>query len=297
MKHVVFYSGGLGSWATAKIVIDQHGLDNTILVFTDTRSEDKDLYRFMLDSIFEIYSFKDQELIDLVDQLPDVPKTDEEFKRKRDLLEKVQERINSLCPFKWIADGRDIWQVYEDNKLIPNNRWAKCTVLLKKHQSALFMQDYPPGEAIIYLGMDWTEAHRTVKARANWEPYLVEFPLCEEETYKTKDQIKEELAALGIELPRLYKMGFAHNNCAGFCCRAGQGHFAHLYKANPEFYKVIEEKEKAMQEAYKVDVTILKRTKKGVTVPLSLETLRQEVEEDNKQLDLFDIGGCGCFID
>ena len=41
------YSGGLGSWATAKIVIERHGKENTTLLFADTLIEDEDLYRFL----------------------------------------------------------------------------------------------------------------------------------------------------------------------------------------------------------------------------------------------------------
>ena len=37
VKHVVMYSGGIGSWAAAKRVIDRHGSDNIVLLFTRTR--------------------------------------------------------------------------------------------------------------------------------------------------------------------------------------------------------------------------------------------------------------------
>lgn len=47
MKHIVMYSGGIGSWAAAKRVIAQQGKENVILLFTDTLIEDEDLYRFL----------------------------------------------------------------------------------------------------------------------------------------------------------------------------------------------------------------------------------------------------------
>lgn len=47
MKHIVNYSGGVGSWAVAKRVIARHGAENTTLLFTDTLIEDSDLYRFL----------------------------------------------------------------------------------------------------------------------------------------------------------------------------------------------------------------------------------------------------------
>lgn len=39
MRHVVMFSGGLGSWATAKRVADKHGTDNLFLVFADVRGD------------------------------------------------------------------------------------------------------------------------------------------------------------------------------------------------------------------------------------------------------------------
>lgn len=50
MKHVVFYSSGLGSWATAKRVAQEHGTENLILLFADTLIEDDDNYRFLEES-------------------------------------------------------------------------------------------------------------------------------------------------------------------------------------------------------------------------------------------------------
>jgi 3'-phosphoadenosine 5'-phosphosulfate sulfotransferase (PAPS reductase)/FAD synthetase len=50
MTHVVFFSGGIGSFFTAKRVIEKHGKENVVLLFTDTLIEDDDLYRFMDDA-------------------------------------------------------------------------------------------------------------------------------------------------------------------------------------------------------------------------------------------------------
>ena len=47
MKHIVMFSGGLGSWMTGKIVAERHGTDDLILLFADTLIEDEDLYRFL----------------------------------------------------------------------------------------------------------------------------------------------------------------------------------------------------------------------------------------------------------
>ena len=45
--HVVMFSGGIGSWATAKLVAQDHGTRNLTLLFADTKMEDEDTYRFL----------------------------------------------------------------------------------------------------------------------------------------------------------------------------------------------------------------------------------------------------------
>ena len=47
MKHIIFFSGGITSYCAAKRVIKKYGKENVILLFTDTKIEDKDLYRFL----------------------------------------------------------------------------------------------------------------------------------------------------------------------------------------------------------------------------------------------------------
>jgi 3'-phosphoadenosine 5'-phosphosulfate sulfotransferase (PAPS reductase)/FAD synthetase len=49
MKHVVQFSGGKGSTVVAKMVIDQYGHDDVILMHHDTKAEDHDTYRFIQD--------------------------------------------------------------------------------------------------------------------------------------------------------------------------------------------------------------------------------------------------------
>jgi 3'-phosphoadenosine 5'-phosphosulfate sulfotransferase (PAPS reductase)/FAD synthetase len=254
LKHIVFYSGGLGSWMTAKRVIEKYGKDNVILLFTDTLSEDKDLYRFIEDT-----------------------------------------EKNFGIPVTTISDGRDIWQIFKDARFLGNSRIAPCTSILKQKLSKKWVKEnFKPDECILYLGIDWTEMHRTEAPRRNWAPYRVEYPMCEV-PYLDKEDVRNELKRAGIELPYLYKIGMSHNNCNGMCVKGGQGHWIQLLKASPERFAEAEQKEKEMQEFLQRDVTILKRTKDGQQENLSLEQLRKEYESEPEQLDLFDIGGCGCF--
>ena len=43
--------------------------------------------------------------------------------------------------------------------------------------------------------------------------------------------------------------------------------------------------------------SFMKRTRKGVVSPFQLRDLDKEVREESEQIDMQDIGGCGCFVD
>ncbi len=193
-----------------------------------------------------------------------------------------------------IADGRTPFEVYKDRRLLGNSRIAPCTHELKHKPAKKWIKEhFAPNECILYLGLDWTETHRFAAPRKNWAPYTVEYPMGEE-PYLSREDMLEELRADGIAPPRLYAMGFAHNNCGGFCCRAGQGHFANLLKVMPERFAHYENKEEEMRQYLGRDVAMMKRTVKGVVKPYTLKQLREDIEKE-QQIDMLDIGGCACF--
>lgn len=111
---------------------------------------------------------------------------------------------------------------------------------------------------MLYVGIDWTEIHRCEAIKKNWAPYTVEFPMCDK-PYLTKIDMQKELEKIGIEIPRLYKMGFSHNNCGGFCCKAGQGHWANVLETMPEKFKEYEEKEQEIIKYIGKDVSMMKK--------------------------------------
>jgi hypothetical protein len=294
MKHVIFYSGGLGSWMTAKRVVKAYGAENVTCLFTDTLIEDEDLYRFLIETTQDIYGIDQRDLIELAKQIP--PTSHETMAARKAFLTDLAAKVTERNPqFVWINDGRDPWEIFRDVKFLGNSRLAQCSHKIKQELAADYIHaHYTPEDTVLYLGIDWTEEHRTKAPRKNWAPYRVEFPMCEEPLLTKIDAIKA-LEEAGIETPRLYGMKFAHNNCGGFCVRAGQGHFVNLLEKNPSLYRYHEEKEQEMREYLGKDVSILKRVRKGVTYRLTLRDLRLEHEQGSDQIDMFDIGGCGCF--
>lgn len=264
MKHVVMFSGGIGSWAAAKIVADKHGTDDLYLLFTDVKGdnpsvhvgEDEDTYRFIYDAVKDIGG-----------------------------------------RFIYLNAGKDIWQVFKESRYLGNSRLAKCSHELKQKPARAWIdENCKPDETVIYLGIDWTETHRLEAIIRNYLPFKVEAPLTDQ-PYYTKEQLFEMAENAGLKLPRLYKLGFAHNNCGGGCVRAGQGQFKHLLDTMPERFAEWEKQEQLMQQHLDKDVTILSEVVDGVKKPLPLIELRRRSDEQPAMIDIYDIGGCACFVE
>lgn len=298
-NRIVFFSGGTGSWEVANRVRNEHGTDGLYLLFTDTLIEDNDLYRFIIETSAEIFEVTGDKVTELLKRASELPLVHTDMDSRRLALESLRiDTIAELPSLLWLSEQRDVWDVFEESNFLGNSRIAPCSAQLKQRMSKRYVKEnFSAEDTVLYLGIDWTEEHRTKAPVRNWSPYLVKFPLCDE-PYVNKIDIIRNLEALNIEAPRLYAMGFSHNNCGGFCVRAGQGHFANLLEKNRELYLYHENKEREFIDNIGKDVSILKRVRQGVTGRLTLEQLRNDLETSRQQeVDFTDIGGCGCFVD
>ncbi len=245
------FSGGVGSWYAAKRTIDQG--HRVHLLFADTRMEDEDLYRFLLDA-------------------------------EQDL----------GIPIERVADGRTPWQVFFDVRYLGNTRADPCSRILKRDLLKRIVHErWSPEDATIVIGIDWTEEHRLTAVQSHWAPYAVEAPLCSPPLI-AKHEIFDELKRRGIALPRLYRMRFPHNNCGGFCIKAGQTQFAKLLHEMPKRFKEHEDQEERLRSFLGKDVAILRDRRGGETLPMTLKMLREKIEA-GEETPRFDWGGCGCF--
>ena len=198
-------------------------------------------------------------------------------------------------PLVRIADGRTPWEVFKDVRMIGNTRIDPCSRILKRDLARKWMDSHFPDGGTLALGIDWSEQHRFVSARTRWLPHTAVAPMCDEPLMEKRDMLAEAERD-GLKIPRLYRMGFAHNNCGGFCVKAGQGHFAKLLQEMPERYAEHEAKEEEMRKFLDADVSILRDRRGGQTKPYTLRKLREDIEA-GCQYDMFDIGGCGCMTE
>lgn len=272
--HIIFFSGGLGSFSTAHLIKQKHPSDNIILLFTDTLWEDYDLYRF-------IHECSD--------------------KLKLPLL-KLEKGMNPI-------------DLMKKDKFLYNSRIARCSIELKVKPARdfIFKNKYTEhyewynkhfliSEDIenptLYFGIGYQEIHRTHAIIKNWSPYQCEFPLVEEIVDN-----KELLKLYDIEIPKLYKLGFAHNNCGGRCIKGGQGHWVNLLKEDYQSFQEMRDFEIAMNNIINAKngknekYSFIKRSVDGISKAYQLVELENDYNNRPKQIDMFDIGACGCFID
>jgi hypothetical protein len=196
-----------------------------------------------------------------------------------------------------LSEGRTIWQVFRDERYLGNTRADPCSKILKRRMADRWLADNcEPEGTTVYVGMDWTEVNRFERLRRLRLPWRYEAPLATPPLLCKADMLAAA-RAVGLEPPRLYALGFAHNNCGGGCVKAGVGHFAHLLRVLPEVYADWEREEQSLREHLgRDDIAILRDRRGGGTKPLTLRELRQRLE-DKGQVDLFEVGGCGCFAD
>lgn len=296
MIHINFNSGGIGSWATLKRILSVNKAADVISLFTDTLIEDRDLYRFLIETTAEAYGIKrPNELLSRCADIPDIESEADVVLRKALLAEISAEAMRLIPGLVWIIEGRTPWEIFFTVRYLGNSRIAQCSHVLKQETAGNWIRkNYGPEECKLYLGIDWTEDHRRAAPIRNWAPYSVKFPMCGE-PYLTKDDMLQMLDEVGIDRPRLYELGFAHNNCGGFCVRAGQGHFANLLAQFPNQFEYHERKEQEIRDYLGKDVSMLKQVRKGSTYRLTLADLRKQIE-GNGEIDRNDIGGCGCFV-
>lgn len=125
MKHIVMFSGGIGSWATAKRVAAQHGVENLLLVFADTLSEDDDLYRFVVEGVASVFGLK----VNIPVCLPSIRQREE---RKAAIMQLAEQAISAIPGLVWLIEGRDIWDVFRDVKFLGNSSVDPCSLVLKR---------------------------------------------------------------------------------------------------------------------------------------------------------------------
>lgn len=201
--------------------------------------------------------------------------------------------VNLGARFIRLCEGRDPWQVFEDENFLGNSRADPCSRILKRELIDDWVSARWEVEDVVhYFGFDWTEEHRLEILRPYFAPARVVAPLSWP-PYLSKAQIIDAARQAGLPISGLYEDGFDHDNCAGRCVKAGQAHYAKLLQLRPETYADVEARESKMR-ARLGNISILRDRTGGVTKPLPLDEFRLRVHAG--QFDKLDYGACSCLM-
>jgi hypothetical protein len=132
------------------------------------------------------------------------------------------------------SDGRDIWQVFEDQGYLGNGRNTMCSRILKQERSLKWLLDNKP--STLYIGFtvdEWDRAQR-VFARYKRHAIDVKFPLIEQKIGKEEcfHRVKN---CWGITPPEMYKWS-KHANCIP-CIKGKKEYFGLLYMFEREAWQ------------------------------------------------------------
>lgn len=116
----------------------------------------------------------------------------------------------------------DTWAVWEDRRFIVSNEGAPCTGELKRAVRHAFSK---PDDVHVF-GYTIHERHRTNRLDVE----AVRFPLIDAQL--TKSDCLAIIEQAGIELPAMYRLGFANANCIG-CPKGGMGYWNRIRRVFP----------------------------------------------------------------
>lgn len=303
-RHVVMFSAGGGSWAAAKRVAERHGVENLTLLFTDTLYEDEDAYRFLIEGAANVLGCEvPRQFIPQIEHFPPY----EDRPAYKLFVDGLRLETEQLLPnLAWLSRGEDIWDVFFRRRFLGNSSADPCSERLKRQMADAWLRaERDPADTTVYVGIDKFEEHRFddgagngVRPRRAADGWRYEAPLCEP-PYIAPWDVRAMMRSEGIEPPRLYANGHSHNNCGGFCVKAGQAEMALLYRTNPRRYAFNEQREQDIRAMLGKDVSILTdRSGDGVKKPLTMAAFRKRLDGDPQRgLQLDDFRSCGCFLE
>ena len=260
-RHIVSVGGGIASTLLLPLeVIKRYGAENVQLVMA-ALTDDEPSARQLVEAVEKLTGLRIRRVT------PETP---------------TGGRVIDVPPGKWALWG--IWDVFNATGRMGSALADPCSRILKRETLKTWMLNNAlKGYHVLHVGITAGEIDRMLAIRANWRGigYQVEAPLADDETLTRETAIERCKALLGF-VPELYQRGNSHNNCAGFCVKAGHAEMARLLYYDRPRYLSHEAAELAHQQQHGHTSTIMRdrRTVDGKTetTPLTLQAFRLRME-------------------
>lgn len=224
-------------------------------------------------------------------------------------------RFMADCMARWggklrtYRDGRTPLQVAESRHIIPNQKLAPCSFVLKTEPFTAWLWRVPKPVTVL-LGLDWKEQHR-IDERNHWhhkagklrpptgyarkvhgvyEDYPLNWKPFEFRPYQ------EVVSSWGIAPPRLYALGAPHNNCGLRCVKQGIREWQRLNLNFPERFAEVRDWEQAQRAkgGARADYAICRDQSGGNVKPLTLAEIEQRAQPGDDAPSQDDMFACMC---
>lgn len=311
------FSAGQGSFRAALIDRARHPDAEFGLVFTDTLYEDADAYRFLIEGAAQVIGRRLNWTVRAED-FPDYRVPDdvpiEEYRGNpewRAFLADLRARtIDALPELVWLVEGRDPWEIFRDRRFLGNSLRDPCSMVGKRDIADAWRIGNCHRIGELFAPADWFavgigdhEAHRFddrsgggLGPRMAADGWQYHAPLLSEPARSEMSLFYAPLSDIGPAEPRLYGMGYMHNNCGGFCIKAGQAHWANRFRVPPERYAYDAMMERKMAGFLGQDVAMMTDRRGGDKKPLTLDTFAERLRDEPGRAYEYQPGesGCGC---
>jgi 3'-phosphoadenosine 5'-phosphosulfate sulfotransferase (PAPS reductase)/FAD synthetase len=229
-KIICWWSGGITSAVACKVALDLYGKENCRVIMIDTKNEDDDTYRFKSDCE-KWYGVNIEVITGIGDDYKDIESV--WFKHKS-----LNVANGAICSSKLKRAVREKWQEHNDFDF-----------------------------QVFGFEFDKKEFNRALSLSKNHPKAKSIYPLLMKGY--TKDDCLRIVQDAGIEIPRMYSLGFRNNNCFKTgCVQGGIGYWQKMKKEFPEKFNKMADIEHELTNIKGEPVTMLKdqsnETKKNV---------------------------------
>lgn len=242
-KIICWWSGGITSAVACKTALDLFKDKNECrVIMIDTGNEDEDTYRFRTDCE-EWYGIK----IEIISAL-----------RRPDYSRNCNR--NMIADYTYIEVGLDyesIQDVWLKHKSLNVATGAICSTQLKRRVREKWQDVNEYDYQIFGFEFDKKECNRALGLHKNHPKAKGIYPLLM--MAYDKDDCLRIVQEAGIEIPRMYKLGFRNNNCFKTgCVQGGIGYWQKMERDFPEKFESMAKMEHKLTALRGEPVTMLK---------------------------------------
>jgi 3'-phosphoadenosine 5'-phosphosulfate sulfotransferase (PAPS reductase)/FAD synthetase len=242
-KIIGWWSGGITSAVACKIALDLFGDKNQVrIIMIDTKNEDNDTYRFKRDC--ERWYGKPIEAITGVKN-PDNPLSGTRYEPNRATFIDIGNEYENI---------QDVWTKHKSLNVATG---AICSTQLKRRVREKWQELNDFDYQVFGFEFDKKECNRALGLHKNHPKAKGIYPLLM--MAYDKDDCLKIVQEAGIEIPRMYQLGFRNNNCFKTgCVQGGIGYWQKMQREFPEKFNAMAEIEHQLTSLRGEPVTMLK---------------------------------------